>query len=108
MSLTKDETLKCFKIMASLLDKGMFFWNELKGLSDVMEKLNENVKEDKYELESSHVIFILNSFKVCSNRKPIDIEEQMALDFSGMFNRLKEVKVALDAKPSAPSTITEI
>ncbi len=48
MSLTKDETIKSFKIMASLLDKGMFLWNELKGLSDVMEKLNEKLGSAYY------------------------------------------------------------
>ncbi len=108
MSLTKDETIKSFKIMASLLDKGMFLWNELKGLSDVMEKLNENIKSEKYDLEDTQLNFILNSIKVCSNRKPIDIEEQMQLEFVEVFNRLKNVKIEKDKAASSKTSITEL
>lgn len=107
MSLTKDETVKSFKIMVSLLDKGMFLWNELKGLNEVMEKLNENIKSEKYDLEDTHLNFILNSIKVCSNRKPIDIEEQMQLEFVEVFNRLKNVKIEKD-KTSSKTSITEL
>lgn len=107
MVLTKEETIKCFKIMLSLIDKGMFTWSELKGVHETVDALNTNLKDEKYELEVSPVNFMLNSIKVCSNRKPIDIDEQIELDLNGVYAFLKKLKTELDAA-SETTSVTEL
>lgn len=107
MVLTKEETVKAFKIMLSLIDKGMFSWSELKGVHETMEKMNENIKDDKFDLDLNQINFVLNSIKVCSNRKPIDIDEQIQLEFNGVFYRLKELKTEVEAA-SEKTSVTEL
>lgn len=107
MALTKEETIKCFKIMLSLIDKGMFTWSELKGVHETVEALNTNLKNDTYELEVAPVNFMLNSVKVCSNRKPVDIDEQIELDLNGMYATLKKLKSELDTS-SETTSVTEL